>query len=267
MITTPLPAPSSIRPPLTRRETRKLATEGVSRVATETTAREYASSGSSVDPRLTPPGRREAVEVHEQRTQLWPLKPHGSVPPPLGVTVRVIGPETTHLQRCRRAPVSVCTTRQRRSGTPGTAVCDPVRSTPSPRPPRRRDVTPDRTLRRGCADRRNHCKGAPPQSTGLESAVDKRRREDQRPAEQRRARPSAAPLSPSRSSSFRPANPNSPANITRTTRNATPKTRRCLPNASGTRALPPAIIAAIATRHHRRAPSTASASTALVSHA
>ena len=30
VITTPLPAPSSIRPPRTRRETRKLATDGVS---------------------------------------------------------------------------------------------------------------------------------------------------------------------------------------------------------------------------------------------
>ena len=45
--TTPLPPPSIRRPPRTRRETRRLATEGERRSATAMTAREYASRTSS----------------------------------------------------------------------------------------------------------------------------------------------------------------------------------------------------------------------------
>src|SRR5213075_1990601 len=47
VITTELPPPSSSRPPRTRRATRRLPTEGVSRSATSITAREYASSASA----------------------------------------------------------------------------------------------------------------------------------------------------------------------------------------------------------------------------
>jgi hypothetical protein len=47
VITTALPPPASCRPPRTRRETRKFATDGVRRSATVITAREYASSVSS----------------------------------------------------------------------------------------------------------------------------------------------------------------------------------------------------------------------------
>jgi hypothetical protein len=47
VITTALPPPSSLRPPRTRRETRRLATDGAKRSATEMTALEYASSASA----------------------------------------------------------------------------------------------------------------------------------------------------------------------------------------------------------------------------
>ena len=47
VITTALPPPSSLRPPRTRRETRRLATDGARRSATEITALEYASSASA----------------------------------------------------------------------------------------------------------------------------------------------------------------------------------------------------------------------------
>src|SRR5262249_6322949 len=46
VMTTELPPPSSIRPPRTRRATRRLPTDGVSRSATSITAREYASRAS-----------------------------------------------------------------------------------------------------------------------------------------------------------------------------------------------------------------------------
>ena len=47
VMTTPLPPPTARRPPRTRRETRRFATDGESRSAMVMTAREYASSASS----------------------------------------------------------------------------------------------------------------------------------------------------------------------------------------------------------------------------
>ena len=46
-VTTPLPPPTALRPPRTRRRTRRLATDGESFSAIVTTAREYASRASS----------------------------------------------------------------------------------------------------------------------------------------------------------------------------------------------------------------------------
>ena len=47
VITTALPPPFSVRPPRPRCDTRRFATEGARRSATEITAREYASRASA----------------------------------------------------------------------------------------------------------------------------------------------------------------------------------------------------------------------------
>ena len=57
VMTTALPPPIAVRPPRTRRVTRRLATLGARSRATAVTTREYASSASSSDGRSSVGGR------------------------------------------------------------------------------------------------------------------------------------------------------------------------------------------------------------------